>query len=105
MPGPHSWIRDSTQAAGENLGPYLNRVIWSLAALSGLFLGLRLFSKLWRHRALWWDDYVLIASWVRALCCVRHTCENQPPTNPPRRLHSSSRLPCSRSQSPTDWAG
>ncbi|KAK4099095.1 hypothetical protein N658DRAFT_498687 [Parathielavia hyrcaniae] len=63
MAGPHNWTRD-TAPPGEHLGLYLNRVIWALAALSGLFLGLRLFSKLWRHRGLWWDDHFLIASWV-----------------------------------------
>ncbi|KAK4119115.1 hypothetical protein N657DRAFT_650534 [Parathielavia appendiculata] len=63
MAGPHNWTRE-TKPQGEHLGPYLNRVIWTLAALSGLFLGLRLFSKLWRHRGLWWDDHFLIASWL-----------------------------------------
>ena len=46
------------------LGPYLLRVIWVLGGLSTVLLGLRIFSKLWRRRPLWWDDYVLIAAWV-----------------------------------------
>lgn len=50
----------------ENLGPYLKRVIWTLAGLAALFLGLRLYCKVWRQRSLFWDDYFLIASWVRA---------------------------------------
>ncbi|KAJ4291288.1 hypothetical protein N0V88_006291 [Collariella sp. IMI 366227] len=58
--------RDAAEAKvpDTNLGPYLNRVIWTLAALSGLFLGLRLYYKIFRRRQLWWDDYVLVASWV-----------------------------------------
>jgi len=47
-----------------NLGPYLLRVVWVLGGLSSALLGLRLFSKLWRKRPLWWDDYALIAAWV-----------------------------------------
>jgi hypothetical protein len=48
----------------ENVGPYLLRVVWALAGVSGLFLGLRLYSKLWRQRPLWWDDHFLVAAWV-----------------------------------------
>ncbi|OBT94144.1 hypothetical protein VE01_06965 [Pseudogymnoascus verrucosus] len=50
--------------ADNDLGPYLNRSIWILAVLAGTLLGLRLYSKLYRHRSLWWDDYILIAAWV-----------------------------------------
>jgi hypothetical protein len=67
MVGPHGLTRQSgpgTQAGNDNLGPYLNRVVWSLAALSGLFLALRVYCKLLRRRQLWWDDHFLIASWV-----------------------------------------
>lgn len=39
-------------------------VIWLLIALSGLFLALRVYCKFLRHRGLWWDDNLLIASWV-----------------------------------------
>ncbi|KXX74617.1 hypothetical protein MMYC01_208452 [Madurella mycetomatis] len=67
MPGPPGLARQSrcsTQTGVDNLGPYLLHVVWSLAALSGLFLGLRVYCKLWRGRQLWWDDHVLVASWV-----------------------------------------
>jgi len=47
-----------------DMGPYLLRVIWVLGALSTALLGLRLYSKLWRRRPLWWDDWVLVAAWV-----------------------------------------
>ncbi|KAL1841238.1 hypothetical protein VTJ49DRAFT_7306 [Mycothermus thermophilus] len=53
-----------------NLGPYLNRVIWSLAGLATLFLGLRVYCKLLRKRALWWDDYFLIASWIALIVSI-----------------------------------
>jgi hypothetical protein len=72
MDGPHGLTRSlgqrSTEPGDNNLGPYLNRVIWSLAALSSLFLGLRVYCKFLRRRQLWWDDHVLIASWVRFPC-------------------------------------
>lgn len=69
MPSPrgltrHTGRNHNGQPGNANLGPYLNCVVWSLAALSTLFLGLRVYSKLIRRRQLWWDDYFLIASWV-----------------------------------------
>jgi hypothetical protein len=47
-----------------NAGHQLNLVNWPLAAVSALFLSLRIFLKLRQRRPLWWDDYVLIISWV-----------------------------------------
>lgn len=49
----------------ENYGPQINFTIWLLTALSAMFLALRVYCKFLRHRGLWWDDYILIASWVR----------------------------------------
>ncbi|KAH8888517.1 hypothetical protein GQ53DRAFT_724516 [Thozetella sp. PMI_491] len=48
----------------ENFGPQVNFTIWFLTALSGLFLALRVYCKFLRHRGLWWDDHVLIVSWI-----------------------------------------
>jgi hypothetical protein len=48
-----------------NSGPKLNAVIWTLTLLAGLFLSLRMYCKFSRHTRLWWDDYILIASYVR----------------------------------------
>lgn len=45
-------------------GYQLNAVNWPLVAVSALFLSLRIFLKLRQRRSLWWDDYVLIISWV-----------------------------------------
>ncbi|GAB1317012.1 Rhodopsin domain-containing protein [Madurella fahalii] len=43
-------------------GPLFLALSWSLTALAGLFLALRLYCKLSTGRRLWWDDWVLIAS-------------------------------------------
>lgn len=43
----------------------LNISVWMLTALSALFLSLRIGCKLMRNRGLWWDDHILIISWVR----------------------------------------
>ncbi|KAL1873597.1 hypothetical protein VTK73DRAFT_839 [Phialemonium thermophilum] len=48
----------------DDYGPQINFTLWFLAALSSLFLALRLYCKAWRHRGLWWDDHVLTAAWV-----------------------------------------
>jgi hypothetical protein len=76
MPRPHGSSRisglsgrsDTAQTGPENVGPHLNRIIWSLAALTTLFVGLRVYCKFLRRRQLWWDDYVLLAAWV----CLSH---------------------------------
>lgn len=54
----------SSQDDDANLGPQMVVTNWTLDAVSGLFLGLRIYCKLSRKRRLWWDDYLLIASWV-----------------------------------------
>lgn len=47
-----------------DFGPQLNITIWIMSGSASLFLALRLYCKLWRKRQLWWDDWILIASWV-----------------------------------------
>jgi hypothetical protein len=47
-----------------DFGPQINFTIWLLTALSSAFLALRLYCKFLRHRGLWWDDHLLILSWV-----------------------------------------
>jgi hypothetical protein len=39
-------------------------IVWPLLLAATFFLGLRLYCKLSVRRALWWDDWVLILSWV-----------------------------------------
>ncbi|KAG7118008.1 hypothetical protein HYQ44_020232 [Verticillium longisporum] len=54
---------DFDQLPDDDLGPRLNATVWSLTAVSGLFLGLRLYCKFTRRRGLWLDDHFLIAAW------------------------------------------
>lgn len=54
---------DEPQRRSPNL--QLNLSIWLLAGLALVFLVLRLWSKFLRRRKLWWDDYLLVAAWVR----------------------------------------
>jgi hypothetical protein len=49
----------------KDFGPLLLSVVWSLVALSMVFLGLRIFCKLKSQRSLLLDDKILIASGVR----------------------------------------
>lgn len=67
-----TWMAPRAEPADDGLphvdyGPQLNIVFWLLCVLSGIFLGLRVYCKVYRGRKMWWDDYVLIASWVGAL--------------------------------------
>ncbi|KAK2045738.1 hypothetical protein LZ31DRAFT_583897 [Colletotrichum somersetense] len=57
-------------AQPEDNGPTVLAVIWSQAGLSAFFLSLRLYCKFRKRSGLWWDDYVLIASWVCLLISV-----------------------------------
>ncbi len=47
-----------------DFGSQINFTIWLLTALSSAFLALRVYCKFLRHRGLWWDDHLLILSWV-----------------------------------------
>lgn len=53
-------------SAPENQGPKVNIVCWVLVSLSAAFIALRVFCKFKTHRGLWWDDHILIVSWVCA---------------------------------------
>jgi hypothetical protein len=61
----------------DNAGPKLNAVVWSLTALSGLVLGLRIYCRAIRRKGLWWDDGFLIAAWVSDYS----ECHVEPATN------------------------
>ncbi|KAK3897914.1 hypothetical protein C8A05DRAFT_19410 [Staphylotrichum tortipilum] len=50
--------------ADADYGPQLNVLIWLLISVSGLFLFTRLYLKNCQNRGLWWDDWILLASWV-----------------------------------------
>ena len=47
-------------------GSQLDAVNWPLTALSGAFLFLRIHLKRRQHHGLWWDDHMLVLSWVRS---------------------------------------
>ncbi|KAK4149827.1 hypothetical protein C8A00DRAFT_37577 [Chaetomidium leptoderma] len=67
----HAEVVAAAEIGHEDHGPYLLRVVWALAGLSSLFLGLRLYCKLSRRlRRLWWDDYVLLASWIALIYSI-----------------------------------
>ncbi|KAI1398873.1 hypothetical protein F4819DRAFT_510703 [Hypoxylon fuscum] len=44
-------------------GPQTNAIVWTFAALATSFLGLRVVCKYRKHNHLWWDDWLLVASW------------------------------------------
>ena len=48
----------------DNGATRVNAVMWSLTVLSGVFLMLRLYCKTLKGNRLWWDDWLLLASWV-----------------------------------------
>ena len=50
-----------------DLGPNLNIAAWVMTGAAAVFLGLRLYCKRIRQNKLWWDDYVLIAAFVRSI--------------------------------------
>ncbi|KAK1585766.1 uncharacterized protein LY79DRAFT_518243 [Colletotrichum navitas] len=60
-------------AQPDDYGPSVLAVIWSQIGLASFFLSLRIYCKFRKHRGLWWDDYVLIASWTCLLISVSLT--------------------------------
>jgi hypothetical protein len=55
---------EAIPGANDDLSQNINASIWSLTAVSGVILGLRLWAKWLKRRGLWWDDHLLIVSWV-----------------------------------------
>lgn len=51
----------------EDRGHDLLGVHWGLTSAATVFLLLRLYCKFFIKRNLWWDDWILIASWVGAV--------------------------------------
>lgn len=45
----------------------VNAGLWSLFATTTVFLAARLWCKITRRHGLWWDDYILIFSWLIVL--------------------------------------
>lgn len=63
-------------ASVEDYGPRLNATIWPLTGVAALFLSLRIYCKVLRHRPLAWDDYVLVASWVSEHCDIAEALDH-----------------------------
>ena len=68
-------------------------VLWVMTTLSGVFVGLRLYTKLIRRRQVWWDDYIIVVAWVWIFLpgissglLKRLTCSHQ--DLPPRQLRN-----------------
>ncbi|KAH8760448.1 hypothetical protein F5883DRAFT_681000 [Diaporthe sp. PMI_573] len=57
--------RDAAQSA--NRGQEVDIALWMLTCIALLFLTLRLYCKSYRHKDLWWDDWILILSWILLL--------------------------------------
>jgi len=53
------------QLPHDDRGPQILAIHWTLTAFATIFLGLRIYAKHLTGRNLWWDDWVLIAAWVR----------------------------------------
>ncbi|KAK2012054.1 hypothetical protein LZ32DRAFT_560233 [Colletotrichum eremochloae] len=54
----------------EDYGPTILETNWSQVGLSAFFLSLRLYCKFKKRSGLWWDDHILIASWICLLISV-----------------------------------
>ncbi|KAI1880957.1 hypothetical protein JX265_001197 [Neoarthrinium moseri] len=48
----------------DDYGPQVILTVWVLSSMAFAWLALRIYCKFLRSRRLWWDDYVLIVSWV-----------------------------------------
>lgn len=64
-PAPEAYVETRNSNFVPNRGPEINIALWSLTGISCLFLLLRVYCKFYRHKDLWWDDWVLLLSWVR----------------------------------------
>ena len=63
----HAYVDPSVQ---------LNAGLWSLFAGASAFLAVRVWIKITRRHGLWWDDYILIVTWVRDSFLWSARCKN-----------------------------
>lgn len=49
---------------GGNLAPVILAMCWAMTGIAALFLATRLYVKFTTHRGMWWDDHMLLASWL-----------------------------------------
>jgi predicted membrane-bound dolichyl-phosphate-mannose-protein mannosyltransferase len=63
----------------DNAGPKLTALIWTMNAAAAVFIALRMYCKTSRGKHLWWDDYILLASWVTSFRPPgSHPCQSLP---------------------------
>lgn len=65
---------DGTPVAFVNPWVELNAGLWSLFAGATIFLALRIWCKVTRRHGLWYDDYILLVTWVSDLHSVYPQC-------------------------------
>jgi hypothetical protein len=58
----------------DNRTPQFLASIWSLAGVASAFLCLRIYCRMLKSRQLWWDDAILIASWVGTYTYIHTSC-------------------------------
>lgn len=51
-------------------GPVIVGVTWFLLLFCGAFLAVRLYAKVSRGEGFWWDDWILLFSWVFPQPCT-----------------------------------
>lgn len=69
----------------------VNAGLWTLWAGATLFLGLRIWCKVTRRTGLWYDDWMLVISWVRTFypCIFSETYIDQNIASPPNNQHNN----------------
>lgn len=60
----NGWPFDFSQFPHDDFGPPLNYGVWLMTTLAACFLGLRIYCKRLRNRGLWWDDHILVLSFI-----------------------------------------
>lgn len=65
LPGAHNSTNTATDVnpLGAS-GPEILGIVWGLTFIAGCFLGARFYVKRRHGKGVWWDDHLLVASWV-----------------------------------------
>ena len=72
--GPTLTPEEYARADHSSRGTVLISSQWSLASLAAVILALRLYVKISFKKGLWWDDWLLIASWILCVAvCILTT--------------------------------
>ncbi|KAH7190701.1 hypothetical protein BKA60DRAFT_613140 [Fusarium oxysporum] len=60
----HTRATSTASLPHDGAGPTILAIVWVLASIAAVVLALRAYCKFKTHRGLWWDDYILLASWA-----------------------------------------